>query len=141
MAEVCSEDEGCACSGASTTAEPPEWELFEGVMVSRLDSLRAELSSNNFIASIDAFVRNACGTWCSGLLAWSLVCVEAGLADDPRTIPANSKPRLNRYPSTITTASEGCQTRNELISSIKKNSSTRHIFDALSQQVTITTRL
>src|SRR5450631_1262524 len=42
---------------------------------------------------IDASVRDSCGTWNSGLLAWSLGCVEADLADDPRTIPAGSKPR------------------------------------------------
>src|SRR5208282_45047 len=87
--------EGCACSGASSTAGPPVWLSFAGVMVSRLDArLRAVLSSNKFIDSVSgALVRNACGTWCSGLLAWSLGCVEADLADDPRTIPAGSKPR------------------------------------------------
>jgi len=30
-----------------------------------------------------AFVRDSRGTWRSGLLAWSLGCVEADLADDP----------------------------------------------------------
>jgi len=42
---------------------------------------------------VDAIMRASCGTWSSGLLAWSLGCVEADLADDPRTIPAGSKPR------------------------------------------------
>jgi hypothetical protein len=81
-------------------------------MVSRLDSeLRVLLSSNKFIASAwRGLVRNLCGTWCSGLLAWSLGCVEVDLADDPGTIPAGSKPRPNRDTSTIATGSEQCQT-------------------------------
>ena len=89
------------------------WASCAGVMVSRLDSrLRVVVSSNKFIASVShAFVRNSCGTWCSGLLAWSLGCVEADLADDPRTIPAGSKPRPIGDPLTIATALEQCQTR------------------------------
>ena len=95
MAEVWSADDGCACSGASKTAGPPVWVSCVDVMVSTLDSrLRAVLSSNKLIGSVSrAFVRDSCGTWYSGLLAWSLGCVEADLADDPRTIPAGSKPR------------------------------------------------
>src|ERR1035437_1682539 len=52
-----SAEEGCACSGASTTAEPPVWESLEDVMVSIVDSgLRTVVSSNKFIASVSARV-------------------------------------------------------------------------------------
>src|ERR1700690_3745575 len=83
-------------------------------MVSRLDSELRLVSSNKFIASLwRAFVRNLYGTWCSGLLAWSLGYVEVDLADDPGTNPAGSKTasKQTRDSLTITTALEQCQTR------------------------------
>ncbi len=45
---------------------------------------------------VDARLGATCGTWPSGLLVCSLGCVEADLADDPRTIPAGSKSRPTR---------------------------------------------
>ena len=88
-AEACvSAGEGCTVSGASRTADPPLCESCSGVMVSRVES-GLRLSSYKVIASLPCTrVRDECGTVCSGLLAWSLGCVEAALADDPSTIPA-----------------------------------------------------
>src|ERR1700722_19222853 len=85
----------CRCHGFKTG-----FKIAGGAVVEQIHSL-----------DVDARFGAACGTWSSGLLVWSLGCVEADLADDPRTIPAGSKPRSNRDSSTITTASEQCQTR------------------------------